>query len=175
MPYQERQRREIRWVDSIRDRERFGADVWSGTIFAGPISVAPKLWWDRPWFRSTPPAARFGNLFVFRGTFPSRTIRAPLLYFAAKDYIYTSKPDLQSARKLLVESVALDPKAFFVSIELGNVETRLGERDGAIAAYETARKYAPAQQEAEAIARQIARISTEPLESISPLRNPELE
>jgi len=168
-------RRGIRWVDTLRDSERFDADVWSGTILAGPISVAPKLWWDRPWFRSTPPVARFGNLFVFRGTFPSRTMRAPRLYFAAKDYIYTSKPDLQSARKLLVESMGLDPKAFFVAIELGNVEARVGNRDGAIAAYETARKYAPTQPEVETIARQISRISSEPIESVPLLRNPEVE
>jgi len=177
MPYQERRRRRIHWVgeDPARDRAQLEGDVWSGTIFAGPISFAPKQWWDRSWFRSTPPVARFGNLFVFRGTFPARTLKAPRLYFAAKDYIYTAKPDLQAARKLLAESVSLDPTAFFVAIELGNVEARLGDRDGALAAYETARKYAPARQEAEAIATQIARISTEPLEIVPPLRNPELE
>src|SRR6185295_16118544 len=49
MPQQEMQRRGIRWVDTLRDRERFDADIWSGTIIAGPITVAPKLWWDRPW------------------------------------------------------------------------------------------------------------------------------
>lgn len=173
MPYQEMQVRGIRWVDTVHDRERFEADVWSGTILAGPISIAPK--WDRPWLRSTPPVRRFGNLFIFRGNFPSRTMRAPRLYFAAKDYIYTAKPDLPAARELLMKSVALDPKAFFVAIELGNVEAPLGNRERAIAAYDTARKFAPTRHEADAIAKHVARISAESLESVPLLRNPEVE
>jgi hypothetical protein len=175
---QEKLRRGIHWVgeDPLRDRGRLESAVWSGTIIMGGAGVAPRLWWDRAVFRNSTPASRFGNLFVFRGSFPAQELKAQVLYYRAlDDYIYTSQPNLKSAQQLLSESVALDPKAFFAAIELGNVEAQLGDRSSAITAYSLASKYALTEEDRVLLARQIARVSTESPEAVPPLRNPEVE
>ena len=50
---------------------------------------------------------------------------------------YAEKPDLEAAERLLKESAADDPTAFFVHIELGNINLKQGLRDAALQAYGT--------------------------------------
>jgi tetratricopeptide (TPR) repeat protein len=142
----------------------------------GAKQLAPKLWWDRSAFRNAVPAARFGKLFIFRGTFNAPAIKAHYLYYLATDEIYSAKPDTEEAIKLLSESVAIDPKAFFVALELGNQYLKVGKREEALQAYRIAMENAPAYDEiSKLLARQVESVASETLEQISPLRNPEIE
>jgi hypothetical protein len=178
MPDREKVRRGIRWIgqDPVRDRDLIEADVWSGTIICSARGTAPYLWWDRQALRRATPAARLGgNLLVFQGSFPAQPMKAQSQYYRALDFIYTSHPDWSAAQQLLSNSIALDPRAFFVSIELGNVEVRLGERSAAVAAYSLAMQYAVREEDKRLLAIQIALASSQPLESVTPLRNPEIE
>jgi hypothetical protein len=178
IPDQEKVRRGIHWIgeDRVRDRARLEADVWSGTIICSARGTAPYLWWDREALRNATPTARFGgNLLVFRGAFPARPMKAQFLYYQAIDYIYTSQPNLYAAQRLLSESVALDPRAFFVAIELGNVDVQLGDRNAAVTAYSLARQYAFREEDKRSLAEQIARASSDSGEPVPPMRNPEVE
>jgi hypothetical protein len=49
--------------------------------------------------------------------------------------IYAEKPDLETAERLLRQSVSLDPSAFFAFIDLGNVCVKRGAREDALQAY----------------------------------------
>ena len=95
---------------------------------------------------------------------------------AARNKIYTAEPDIEGAIKLLTEAVAINSKKFSNAIELGNQYLKLGKREESLQAYRIAKENAPADNEiSELIARQIERVTTEPLEQITPLRNPEIE
>jgi hypothetical protein len=70
----------------------------------------------------------------------------------------------------------MDPTAFFVHIELGNLLLKRGAREEALRAYSDALKYAP--EDAlirRPIAEQIERIAHHPDGEIPPLRNQFLE
>ena len=130
----------------------------------------------RPAFRDATPIAWFGNLFVFRGTFKFPEARRTSLTQRAMNKIYTAEPDIEGAIKLLSEVIALDPKNFTNAVELGNQYLKIGNREEALRAYRLAKENAPADDEiSELLTRQIERVATEPLEQISPLRNPKIE
>ena len=180
-PQLERRRRGLDWVgnDSQRDGARLSNDTLSGTFIIGAKELAPSLWWDLGKdLRSAQPIARFGNVFVFRGTFPTpAAARAYGLYIrAVHGKIYVAEPDIEGGIKMLSQAAALDPKAFFVALELGNQYLKTGNREEALRAYRIALENAPAtDQISELLARQIERVETEPLEQIELLRNPGLE
>jgi hypothetical protein len=70
----------------------------------------------------------------------------------------------------------MDPTAFFVHIELGNLLLKRGEREKASEEYSEALTYAPPiRLIREPIEQQIARIARPPDGEIPPLRNPNLE
>ncbi len=151
----------------------------SGTFIIGAFDLAPAMFWDvgRD-FREAAPIARFGNLFVFKGTFPvSKAAQAQSLYYRALyGKIYVAEPDIEGGIKMLSQSVALDPTAFFVALELGNQSLKIGNREEALRAYLIARENAPASDNiSELLTRQIERVQTESLEQIKPLRNPGVE
>ena len=126
--------------------------------------------------RSATPATRFGNLLVFRGTCACGPILAGSLYQESLSEVFAEKPDWTAAQRLLEESVALDPSAFFVHIELGNVYLKQGERDRALRSYSDALKYAPGDpQFRQPIRAQIQRLSSDTAGHIDPLRDPFLE
>lgn len=179
--FQERKRRGLDWVgkNPERDAARLAADTVDGTVIIGAENLAPKLWWDigKP-LREVEPVARFGNVFVFKGTFSKeKAVVARTAWFRA---MYTKlnvpTPDVDGALPLLEESVELDPRAFFVSLELGNQYLKLGRRDAALRAYQTSLEHAPRSDSIyDLLADQVRRIESEPLEGITPLRNPGLE
>ncbi|HET8781422.1 MAG TPA: phospholipid carrier-dependent glycosyltransferase [Pyrinomonadaceae bacterium] len=173
--------RGLDWVGKEPDRDgaKIFGDTVSGTFIIGAEALAPSLWWDvGKTFRDATPVARIGNLFVFRGTFPApHAAQAYSLYIrAVYGKIYTAEPDVQGGIEMLSRSVALDPKAFFVALELGNQHLKIGNREEALRAYRLAQENAPASDDiGELLARQIERVQSAPLAQIQLLRNPGLE
>jgi len=173
--------RNFDWVgrDEERDTERFTGDSLNGTFIFEAKELSPVLFWDTGKdFRNAAPIARFGNVFVFQGTFPiSTATRAQSLYYrAVYGKIYVAEPDIEGAIDMLSRSVALDPTAFFAALELGNLYLKSGNREESLKAYRIAADNAPkADGIGEIILRQIERVETEPLSEIEPLRNPEAE
>ena len=114
---------------------------------------------------------------MFRGTFALPGKQAATLYFAGIRKIYLADtPDLELGERLLRQSAEIDPSAFFVNIELGNVRLRRGSREEALYAYTAALEHAPNDRVLrDSIQEQIQRVSTKPLDEIPPLRNPSAE
>jgi tetratricopeptide (TPR) repeat protein len=134
------------------------------------------LWWDKKAFREAEPIARFGNLFVFRGTFDIRSMRAQSLEYKASFQIYGPEPNIEKAIEMLSEAAEIDPKAFFVALELGNQYLKLGKKEEALRAYQTALDNCPRSDgNSVLLERQIERLNREPLDQITPLRNPWIE
>lgn len=174
----EQQARGVDWLgrDLKRDEARLNTSTFSGTILVNARFVGMKPYWDLPCLRNATPAARLGNLMVFRGQFACDGLVAPYLYFAALSNIYAETPDLESAERLLRRSATLDPSAFFVSIDLGNLCLKRGSRECALQAYEAALQHADADPPFKSlIADQIKRVSSEPLDQVRELRDPFLE
>lgn len=174
----EMQRRGVHWMgENPRDFDALEAsDVVTATFLVGAVHLAPAAYWDKAALRKTQPVARFGNLFVFRGTFPSGWVKGPKLFYRALELLYGPQPDEAKAEKLLVESMESDPTAFFVAIELGNLRAQHSARAEAIRAYEVARANAPPGNKIiERLTTQIDRVSKEPPQSVPPLRNPFFE
>ena len=160
--------------DLKRDESRLSSPVVSGTILADARYLGKKPFWDTPSLRNVVPSARFGNLLVLRGTFPSYL--AGKFYFDALSKIYTETPDLEAAERLLRQSLASDPTAFFVDIQLGNVCVKRGSQVCALRAYSDALQYAPNDPQLRGlIGAQIKRVSSEPLKQIPDLRDPFME
>lgn len=170
--------RGLDWIgrDPRRDQARLTSALWSGTIIEDAKFMSRRLWWDAAALRAATPTARFGNLFVFRGSFALPGKQATVLYYAARSKIFVEKPDLEEAERLLKQSAALDPDAFFTNIELGNVYLRRGSREDALRAYTVALEHAPGDRDLrQSIQEQIRRVSVEALAQIPELRDPNLE
>jgi len=162
--------------DPKRDEARLMSPVASGTILEDAKFMSRRLWWDAPALRAATPVARFGNLLVFRGTFALPGKQAAALYFAGLSKIFSEKPYLEKAERLLSQSAAIDPSAFFVNIELGNVFLKRGSREDALRAYTAALEHAPDDKSLrQSIQEQIKRVSVEVLDQIPELRDPDLE
>jgi hypothetical protein len=178
-PQLEWRRRGLDWVgkDLERDVPRIFSDKLNGTFLVSANALGPTLWWDLgKIFRGAAPVGRFGNVFVYRGTFPgSREAQARVLYTHARRLLSGAEPDLQGGIERLSQSVALDPTAFFASIELGNQLLKTGNREEALRAYRLAGEHAPADDLREMITGQIERLQAGPLDRIPPLRNPGFE
>ncbi len=174
----EEKARRIDWLgkDTRRDESRLESGTLSGTVIVDARFLGTYPFWDNAVLRRAAPAARFGNLMVFRGTCACGPILAGSLYQESLAEIFADKPDWAAAERLLRQSVALDPTAFFVHIELGNVYLSQGRRDDAVRAYSDALKYAPFDPELRRpIQAQIQRVSLGPFDRIDALRDPFLE
>lgn len=174
----EKEARHLDWLgrDKKRDEARLSSPIFSGTILANARFLGEKPFWDTPDLRHAAPAARFGNLVVFRGTFNCAGTFAGNLYFDALSKIYAEKPDLEEAERLLRKSVGLDPKEFFGDIQLGNVCLKRGSRENALQAYSDALQHAPKDPElVRLIEEQIRKVSSEPLGQVPELRDPFME
>jgi tetratricopeptide (TPR) repeat protein len=162
--------------DMQRDLKRLSQPELSGTIFVRSAFLSPNTFWDRRALREATPATRFGNVFVYQGTFLSPADAAAFLYFRGIEKHYADKPDDAAAEVAFQQSAEMDPTAFFVHIELGNLLLKRGAREEASRAYSEALKYAPPDALIrKPIAEQIERIAHQPLGEIPPLRNPFLE
>ena len=172
----ERTARHLDWLgrDLKRDEARLSSPVFSGAILADARFLGKKPFWDTPSLRTAVPTSRFGNLLIFRGTLPSNL--GGKFYFDALAKIFTEKPDLEAAEQLLRQSLAADPTAFFVNVQLGNVCIKRGARECASRAYSDALQYAPNDSQLRGlIEAQIRRVSSESLNQIQDLRDPFME
>ena len=93
--------------------------------------------------REAKPVERLGNLFIFQGTFYLPGEAASDFYWRGIDKIYGEKPDDAEAERAFRRSVELDPTAYFVHIELGNIYLKRRSRDECVRSYTEALKYAP--------------------------------
>lgn len=89
--------------------------------------------------------------------------------------MFAQKPDLAEAERLFRQSVKLDPVAYFVYIDLGNLALARGAREEALTQYQTAVSYAPNEVLAQPIKEQISRLSTRALSEVPALRDPMME
>ncbi len=178
---EDRKARGMDWVGRIPERDfpRFEGETVTGTFFIGANELGKSRWWDigEP-FRGTEPAARFGNIFVFRGTFakPTAMLARGIFYRTIYTTIYTSVPDIPAAIEGIERSLALDGSCFFVALELGNQYLKLGNREGALRAYRISYENAPQTDSIyDLIGEQVRRVESEPLENITAIRNPGIE
>jgi hypothetical protein len=171
--------RRVDWLgrDLERDEARLSSASYTGTVLINATFVGPKPFWDAAPLRARVPTARFGNLLIYQGPCSCAAVFAGDLYGLSLSKIYAEKPDLQAGQRLLRESANLDPTAFFVWIELGNLSRQLGSRGDGLRDYSEALRYAPADdlQVRRSLQEQIQRVSTEPLNQIPDLRDPFLE
>jgi hypothetical protein len=169
------------WIgkDPERDFKRLEPETFTGTVLIGANELGENGWWDvgKP-FRSLPPTRRMGNIFVFQGTFekPVAAISRYIFYRTIYSSIYTNEPDPRAAIEGIERSLALDNSCFFASLELGNQYLKILDRDNALRAYRLSLSRAPTTDSIyDLIAGQIARLESEPLDGITPLRNPGIE
>ena len=156
--------------------ERWAGDTATGTFMIGANEISPAFAFDKKAFREAEPIMRFGNLFVYRGTFDVRPLKAQALEYRAGFQIYGPEPNIEKAIEMLSESARLAPRAFSVTLELGNQYLKLGKREDALQAYQSSMDNVPAgDTTTELLARQIERVKNEPMETIPPLRNPAME
>ena len=162
--------------DKVHDRPLEALPERSGTIFISPYYLIRTSYWDRPALREAQPTRRFGNLFVFQGTFYLPGHAAHALYWQGIDYTFGEKPDDAEAEKAFRRSVELDPSAYFVYIQLGNLYLKRGSREQCIHAYSDALEHAPDEPGLRsALQNQIEQVSRDPLAGITPLRDPNME
>ena len=117
-----------------------------------------------------------GNLFIFRGTLNLPGQAASELYWRGINRIYGRNPNDAEAEEAFRRSVELDPTAYFVHIQLGNLYLKSRSREKCVHAYSEALKYAPEDRTIRsALQNQIERVSREDLAEVSPLRDPYME
>lgn len=161
--------------DMERDLKRVSQPDRSGTHFVSSTWLSPGPFWNRTALWAATPIARFGDIFVFRGTFDLPGDAAAGLYWYGCGKLYTDKPDLAAAEEAFRQSAEYDPSAYFVNIELGDLRLKRGAREEALHAYAEALKYAPTDREVRrSIENQIQRVKEHP-EDKTQLRDPFLE
>lgn len=162
--------------DKVKDAPLIALPERSGTIFISPQRLLPNSYWDRAALRESTLLTRFGNLLVYRGTFHLPGQAAAAMYWRGLDKIYGDKPDDAEAEKDFLRSIELDPGAFFVHMELGNLYLKRGSREQSLHAYSDALKYSPDESELRsALQTQLQHLERDPLGSIPPLRDPAVE
>jgi len=162
--------------DEKRDAALIELPERSGTIFAGPSDFIATRYWDSSALRKAKPAERLGNLFIFRGTLSLPGQAASEFYWRGIRSIYGEKPNDAEAEEALRRSVELDPTAYFVHIQLGNLYLKSRTREQCVRAYSEALKYAPESPEIRsALQNQIQRVSREDLAQVNPMRDPHME
>lgn len=162
--------------DKVHDRPLESLPERVGPILVSPDYLFRKSYWDRAALREAQPAKRFGNLFVFEGTFYLPGQAAAALYWQGVDYTFGERPDEVEAEKAFRRSAELDPSAYFVHIQLGNLYLKRGSREQSVRSYSDALKYAPDEPQLRAaLQNQIQRVSRDPLAGVTPLRDPYME
>ena len=160
-------------LDSKRDSVDEAQPHRNGTIFAAPVYLFQKSYWDRAALRNATPVARFGNLFVYSGSFDLPPDAALALYNHGSESLFAEHPDLEAAEAAFREAAKLDPTAYFVNVELGNVCLLRGKREDALQAYRSALQNVREDRVTQlALQKQIARVSVEDLKGLPLVRDP---
>lgn len=142
----------------------------SGWFFVRSADLAPKLHFDLAGLREVTPVARFGNLFVFHGTFHLPGYVASALYWRGYELTYLNPTDPVKAEALLRRVMELEPHSYTTAVDLGNFALKRKEFDAAIAWYHTAMQDAPPNFQ-RALAEQIAKLGSAAASSVPPLHN----
>jgi tetratricopeptide (TPR) repeat protein len=174
--WSESKARGVDWLNQNIDLQQYLKG--SPTVLVDAASLSPRSYWNHPSLRERTPTARFGNLLVFRG--PCVDCGALLsvgLFYGSIAKMFSVKPDLNAAEKMLQLSIALDPTTpYFVYLQLGNLYLREGLREKALQAYTDAAQHADIDPVGKGlIEQQIKRVSSEPLNQVPELRNPGME
>jgi hypothetical protein len=146
----------------------------SGWFFLRSADVAPRQTYDLAALRDATPVARFGNLFIYHGTFYLPGWVAGGMYWRATELTYLDPPDPVKAERLLHRVMELEPHSYATPIELGNFALKRKEFPAAISWYRIALQNAPLQFQG-AIAEQIAKLSSAGASSVPPFHNPAQE
>jgi tetratricopeptide (TPR) repeat protein len=126
--------------------------------------------------RKAKPAERLGNLFIFRGTLNLPGQAASEFYWRGINRLYSGTPNEAEAEEAFRRSAELDPTAYFVHIQLGNLYLKSRSLEKCLRAYSEALKYAPGDPKIRtALQNQIQRVSREDLAAVNPLRDPHME
>jgi hypothetical protein len=161
--------------DMQRDLERIADPVKTETIASSPQFLTYP-YADLSTVSSGEPVARYGNLFIFKGTYNLPGLAAGGLYWYGIEKLYAEKPDEITAEKAFQRSVNLYPRVYFYHIELANLLLKRGARNEALHEYEQTLLYAPADRKIrQPIEAQIQRFAGDPHAKIPYLRNPFME
>lgn len=168
-------------VDSIHDDNREG--VFDGWFLASTRARIPAPHWDydpAQALAGLEPVTRFGNVEIWRGHQVRPRARAWPLLFAILRYVYSEGgEDWELVADRAGQVLATLPQLWPAALELGNARLKLGDRDGARAAYSAALKETTIpvpEAERARLQAQIGRLDEgRPLASIAPLRSPWLE
>ncbi len=94
--------------DDERDKAKFESPTITGTVMIGANELSQGMYWDvgKP-FRGHEPVRRFGNLFIFQGTFdrPTAIVARDVFYRTIYTKVYAREPDLPGAIKGIEESL----------------------------------------------------------------------
>jgi hypothetical protein len=162
--------------DEKRDAALVELPERAGTILAGPSDFIRSSYWDTAALQEAKPAKRLGNLFIFQGTFYLPGEAASDFYWRGINKVYGEKPDDAEAERAFRRSVELDPTAYFVHIELGNIYLKRRSRDECVRSYTEALKYAPEDPTIRAaLQNQIELVARQTLAGVNPLRDPHME
>jgi Dolichyl-phosphate-mannose-protein mannosyltransferase len=162
--------------DVDADMAKLTLPEYSGTIIAGSHGLFRHPVWDFRALRESTPAARFGNIFIYRGTYYLPALNAEILYWHGVEKQYGALPDEAAAEQFYRQAIAIDPSAYFVDILVANYCLKRGEQGEALKFYAAALKNAPEDKQIQrSIEEQIERVSHEPAGQVPTLRNPFME
>jgi tetratricopeptide (TPR) repeat protein len=147
----------------------------SGTLLALASAAAPAIWSDYKALREAQPVDRIGNILVYRGPYYLPNARADALFDRAERLLEKPKPDFARIENLLTEGLVLRSNDFTAWMDLGNLHLIRGEREQALKAYRKARDSTPPSPFRTSFEAQIRLVSTQPLNSVGPMRNPSIE
>jgi hypothetical protein len=158
-----------------RDGEFLPPDTVSGTFIVLATAVAPAIWTDYKALRGARPVNRMGNILVYRGTYYLPNARADALFDRVQRLLEEPKPELPRIESLLKEGLALRPADFGGWMMLGNLNLLRGDREQAVTAYRKARDMTPSSPFQQLFEEQIRLVSTQPLNTVTPMRDPSVE
>ncbi|WP_460454343.1 phospholipid carrier-dependent glycosyltransferase [Arenimonas aestuarii] len=171
-----------RKVEDIRD-DNF-AGIYEGYFIYNMADTLP--WPDYGWnpereLRGLTPVKRLGNAIIYRGRQESPLARAGNVYFLLMQHLYVKGGgDDEVVARRLQEVLDVMPYHAGAAIELGNARLRLGDPDGALAAYSTPLGQSALPPEPLIKAQLEARVAElkDPAvawQNLPPLRNPSME
>jgi hypothetical protein len=147
----------------------------SGTILILSTGVEPAIWSDYKSLRDAQPTDRVGNLLIYRGTYYLPNARADALMDRADKLLAAPAPNFARVESMLKEALTLRPNDFGGWMMLGNLYLCQRQREQAIAAYRESAKCTPPNSVRQTIEHQIVLLSTQPINTLSPLRDPSME
>jgi len=137
--------------------------------------AGPAIWSDHKALREAQPVDRMGNVLVYRGTYYLPNIRADALFDRAAMLFEEPNPDFPRIESLLKEGLTLRSNDFSGWMMLGNLHVLRGEREQALAAYRKARDSTPPSPFRTLFEEQVTKVSSQPLDSVKPMRDPGIE